>query len=1046
MITTEELTQIQQQKALLGVITRIRQSLELETIFQTTVTEICQLLQSDRAAIFRFYPELDWQGEFICEEIRSGVSSVLEKRVCDHCFGDQFAAHYEKGRIQAVADIQAAGLSDCHSQILAQFQVRANLVVPLLKGEKLWGLICIHQCDRPRDWEAREIEFIRHIAEHLSVALQQNDVLERVQGQARELAQVMEREKAARYHRLMSAIADKIRASLEIEQIFRTSTEEVRQVLQAERVAIYRFFPDWSGEFVAESKGEEWCSLVGGEQPIIADTHLQETQGGRYVHGETFAIDDIYLAGHQDCHIALLEQFQARAYVIVPILHGEQLWGLLAAYQNSGPRRWESHEVDLLAQIGRQLAIALQQAELLAKTRSQAQYLGQVAQRQKTLASISEKIRRSLDLQTIFNTATQEVRQVLQAERVVIYRFLPDWSGEFMAESKGEEWRTVVGKNCPIISDKHLRETQGGRYAAHETSTVTDIYEVGFSPCHLQMLEQLQARAYMIVPIFLGENLWGLLAAYQNSAPRYWQADEVELLTQIGSQLGMAIQQGQYLQQMQAQSAQLAIAAEQEKSLQRQKTTALIIGKIRQSLDLATICRTAAEEVKTILAVDRVVIYRFNEDWSGEFVFESVGEGWIHLMAEQWVYPKLRGNLSDCSLKNLAHLPKADTYLQDTQGGRFTPGSPMRMCDDIAQAGFSPCYLNVLHQMQAKAYVIVGIYQGEKLWGLLAVYQNSTPRTWDVAEGELLLQVSEQLGVALQQAELLATTRQQAQELAIALQELKTAQTQLIHNEKMAGLGQLVAGIAHEINNPVNFIYGNLTHVEDYAQDILGLLELYRDYYPNPHPDLIQHTDEIDLHFLEEDLPRTLDSMKIGAERIRQLVLSLRTFSRIDEAEKKPAKIHEGIDSTLLILQHRFKSSATSKTIEVVKDYDTLPLVECYPAQLNQVFMNLLSNSIDALEMKYHQSDLEDVPRLSIQTRLLDHQVEIRLGDNGVGIPEKVRSRIFDPFFTTKDPGKGTGLGLSISYQIIVEKHKGRIECHSQEGQGTEFVIVIPLG
>ncbi|NEQ95880.1 MAG: diguanylate cyclase [Cyanothece sp. SIO2G6] len=304
-----------------------------------------------------------------------------------------------------------------------------------------------------------------------------------------------------------------------------------------------------------------------------------------------------------------------------------------------------------------------------------------------------------------------------------------------------------------------------------------------------------------------------------------------------------------------------------------------------------------------------------------------------------------------------------------------------------------------------------------------------------------------------------ARLQQETERLQQLLVELQATQARLVHAEKMSSLGQLVAGIAHEINNPVNFIHGNLIPLENYANNLLELIHLYQNHYPNPTSEITLASQEIDLEFLQQDLPKLLDSMTLGADRIRQIVLSLRNFSRMDEAKFKLVDIHEGIDSTLLILQHRLKAGPNHSAMKVIRDFGNLPLIECCPGELNQVFMNILSNAIDALEVldlpqphlpqpHLPQTHLTYQPNqgcITIHTSMIDSQwIKIVISDNGPGMTAQVQQKIFDPFFTTKSLGKGTGMGMSISYQIIVEKHRGKLDCLSKVGQGTEFIIAIP--
>ncbi|MBD2176422.1 HAMP domain-containing histidine kinase [Pseudanabaena sp. FACHB-1998] len=321
---------------------------------------------------------------------------------------------------------------------------------------------------------------------------------------------------------------------------------------------------------------------------------------------------------------------------------------------------------------------------------------------------------------------------------------------------------------------------------------------------------------------------------------------------------------------------------------------------------------------------------------------------------------------------------------------------------------------------------------------------------------EELLQANHQLRVLLTTVEGQVSERtleltKANLELEKALIDLQNTQVHLIQAEKMSSLGQLIAGIAHEINNPVNFIHGNLNYLGDYTRDLLKFVKSMEQCCPVMTKDMRSLAEEIDLNFIQDDLPKIIKSMEVGTKRIREIVLSLRNFSHMDEVEFKRVDIHQGLDDTLLILDHRLRFNANAPDIQIIKQYGDLPLISCYPGQLNQVFVNILANAIDALEESQLQANAQTAndyvsPFIRIQTKLIsDRYVEIAIIDNGGGIPEEIQQKIFNPFFTTKPVGKGTGMGMAISYQIVTEKHQGKLTCTSVVGKGTNFSIQIPI-
>ncbi len=1015
--------QVAQQKALFAVITKIRESLDLDSIFKSTAIEVRQLLNADRVGMYRFDPDQNYHwGEFVSEDVLPTFRPALACRIKDHCFGEKYIDYYQHGKIWSTHDIYSLKLPSCYAEMLKQFQVRANLVVPLLKKEQLWGLLCIHQCSGPRQWQESEIEFVRQIAIHLGVALQHAELVNQLQMQSNFLTQAVnqavEREKA------VAAIINKIRQSLKLDTIFTTTAHEVRQLLKADRVAVYRFNQDWSGEFLVESKAEGWnsllieqktddgfraniseCSVKNLANFPITDSYLQETQGGDFSRGEVFRVcDDIYQAGFSTCYLQALEKYQAKAYAIIAIYQGKKLWGLLAAYQNSQPRKWAKSEINFLIQIGGQLGVAIQQAELLAQTekqkqalettleaelRRQAESLVQEAERERALAQVIDKIRRTLDINTIFQTATTEVRQLLNTDRVAVFKFDPDSNfnrGEFVSEN-------VLSPFCSAMETSIEDCCFGGsfaqKYQLGYVLALADIHNAGLSECYVQMLSQFQVKANLVVSLLKGDELWGLLCIHQCSTPRQWQTKEVEFVQKIAVQLGVALQQAELLTQAQKRSEEQAKAAEQERALAR------VIERIRKTLDIDTIFSATTQEVRQILNCDRVVLYRFLSDYKGEIVFESMIQDATSLVQsdqkESWL----------------------ETHFKELKEGQYKNNNPL-IIDDVEQGNLSKSHLILFEQFKIRAYIFVPVFVGDILWGFLGAYQHQSTRQWKPREVSLLAQVANHLGVAIQQAILLSQLKE-AKETADAANHAKS---------------EFLANMSHELRTPLNAILG---FTQLLARDTC-LSNTQQEYLK-----IIGRSGEHLLDLIND----VLEMSKIEAGRITLNETSFDLYRLLNNLEEML-----GLKAELKNLKLIFKIAQN------VPQY-----VKIDESKLRQVLINLLGNAIKFTEVgsviltvkketvtpSEPQENYIAKPFLQSEQRT---QIIFEVEDTGPGIAPEEIGLLFEAFGQTETGRKsneGTGLGLPISQQFV-QMMGGDITVQSKLGKGTLVKFDVQVG
>ncbi|NMG59443.1 GAF domain-containing protein [Geitlerinema sp. P-1104] len=803
---------------------------------------------------------------------------------------------------------------------------------------------------------------------------------------------------------LINQINTELSSTLELEDSLNTACRLLCQTLNCSRASV--FVQDDSDPDTLVTQGEhingEYPSQMGLKIEAQDNAHIQVLMSEDTPVSESEMLEFPGLGAKTR---EALESLEIKSMLAIATRYQGEVNGIIGLHQCDRPRQWEDWEAQLLQGVARQLGIAIDRARLY-KTSQEA------AAQEAFLRLVTNKIRNTLDVKTILQTAVEGARRLLQADRVVIYQFQDDWKGRVVVEDVTESWTSVLGD---MGADDCFSGEYAHLYREGRVRSINNIEtDLDLDKCHANFLKKLDVKANLIVPILIGQNqegdlpeLWGLLIVHQCSSPRHWRIRESHLMLQLADQLAIAIQQAELFSRSQAQ-------------VERESLLRLMTERVRSTLDLPEILQTAVTGIRGLLDTDRVVVYQFingqQGKWDGDVVVEDVRQ-------PQW---------------SIVHQKTCDDCFGGEHSQLYLQGR-VRAMDDVANdPALDDCHREFLSSISVKANLIVPIVtkpanskDGELyLWGLLLAQACEAPRQWQDGEITLLGQLSEQIAIGIQQAELYNQTKTQAQELQATLDRLQSTQLQLIQTEKLSGLGKMAAGVAHEINNANNFIFANLHYVQEYGNSLLeGLASLDTETAINLKEDL-------DFDYIQEDFPNMLKSMRQGSERIHNVVRSLQTFSHLNEAEIKPVNLHDCLESSLSMLRLRFHANLT-----INKKYSQeMPRVACYPGQVNQVFFNLIENALDALEPQPESAEL------SLRTEVLSEDwVRVSIADNGPGIAPEIRDLIFDPFFTTKAIGSGTGLGLSTCYQAIVQGHGGKLYLNEAVESGTEICIELPV-
>jgi methyl-accepting chemotaxis protein PixJ len=829
---------------------RLRNAHSQEDVLRTTVEQVREAFRADRVAVFRFGD--NWHGTFVEESVASGLPKTLWAKIDDSAIEEQDLESYRQGNSRAISNIYEADLGDRYLGILERFAVKANLIAPIFKKSELFGLLIAHQCSSPRDWQKEEIDLLTQIATQVGLMLEQTNLIEQL-------------DKKKEQVQIFTELTRRIRKSFSQEDILRTTVEEVRKEIKADRIIVCGIEPYDSILAESVASGVTKALSIDFDRACLLENYGDRNKGDRIV-----AIENIERSNLSPSCLSQLRKLNVKASLITPLFREEQLFGLLIAQDCTKTRSWQQFEVDLLGQIAIQVGFALDRATLLQQIETE-------KTQNEAIFNFSRRITHSLNEDDILSITVEEVRKEIRADRVVVYSFNSDWSGYISAEAVVPGWRHAFDRK---IEDPCIPEDLRQAYINGRVIATDNVFEAGYHPDRLKLMESLQIKSSVVAPILKDSQLFGLLIAHHCGVLHSWQKVEIDFIAQIAIQVGSALERTRLLTKIEAESGKTQLIRHMTQN-------------ICASLNEENVIQTAVDEVRKVLKTERVIIYSFDDDWYGTVVAESVLPGYA-----KTIWAKIK---DPCFAEN---------YVEQYQNGR------VQATNNIYKAGLTECHLKQLEPYGVKANLVAPILKDEKLFGLLIAHNCSEPRIWQRSEIDLFAQIAFQVGFALDRARLMTKLEQnyqsnrlldgkQLQELSQLTADSKIEMESLAKttNEQSTSIDRLVERLkaltdnAQTINNTAQELQTQQQELAGTWQIGMSAIEQIIDRSATMHLSIIESNDKLEQQ--QQACEHSIAAIAPIANGISQIQLqamnAMLEASRSGESGQKFAEIAEQI-------------------------------------------------------------------------------------------------------------------------------------------------------